>query len=412
MNILLITSYFPPEITGAGHLYFELSKSLVDKGHKVTVVTCFPRWHINEMPPEYKGKIFMWEKMEEIQVIRVKMPPLPLNIPAIRGIDHFLVAIAFLISSLFLGKQDIILVYSPPLPLGLTAFMLGKIRKIPFIFNVQDIFPRYAIDSGVLNNRLLIGFFEMMARFVSGRAKYVSVHSPGNREYLASRRVPRDKLVVIPNWVDIDRVKPAEKHNGFSKRYSLDNKFVVSYAGTIGYAQDANTIIRSAGLLKSHKNILFLLVGEGPEKQDLVRKSKNLGLNNVMFLPTQPWDRYLEVLQASDVSMINLKKELSTPVVPSKIFNIMASSTPTVASIPLDGDAAKIIEEAQCGLCVPAGDEEKLAQVILHLYENPSLGKRMGENGRIHVERYYSRASCVKRYEELFFKALNKATNS
>jgi len=350
--------------------------------------------------------------MNRIEVARVKMPPLPLKIPATRGIDHFLVAIAFLIRSLFLDRQDIILVYSPPLPLGLTAFTLGKIRKIPFILNVQDIFPRYAIDSGVLKKRLPIWFFEMIERFVYGRAKYISVHSPGNREYLGSRGVPRDKLVVIPNWVDIDRVKPAEEHNGFSKRYSLDDKFVVSYAGTIGYAQDVNTIIGSAALLKSYENILFLLVGEGPEKQDLVRKSKNLRLSNVMFLPIQPWDKYLEVLQVSDVSMINLKKELSTPVVPSKIFNIMASSTPTVASIPLDGDAAKIIEEAQCGLCVPAGDEEKLAQAILDLYENSSLRKRMGEKGRIHVERYYSRVACVKRYEELFFKALNKTTNS
>lgn len=412
MNILLITPNFPPEITGAGHLYFELAKSMVDGGHKTTVVTCFPRWHINEMPPKYKGKIFMWETMEGIQVIRVKMPPLPLKIPAARGIDHFLVAIAFLIRSLFLGKQDIILVYSPPLPLGLTAFTLGKIRKIPFIFNVQDIFPRYAVDSGVLRNRLFIWFFEVIERFVYRQAKYISVHSPGNRKYLSSRGVPESKLAVIPNWVDVDRVRAVEKYNGFSKRYRLDDKFVVSYAGTMGYAQDVNTIIKTAALLKSYKNILFLLVGEGPEKQELVKKSKNLMLNNVMFLPTQPWAKYLEVLQSSDVSMVNLKKELSTPVVPSKIFNIMASSRPTVASIPLDGDAAKIIKEAQCGLCVPAGDKEKLAQAILHLHENPSLRKKMGENGRIHVERYYSRTACADKYEELFLKALNSGANN
>ncbi len=408
MNILLITPNFPPEITGAGHLYFELAKSMVDRGHKTTVVTCFPRWHINEIPPKYKGKIFMWETMEGMQVIRVKIPPLPLKIPAIRGIDHFLVAIEFLIGALFSGKRDIILIYSPPLTLGVTAFILGKIGRIPFVFNVQDIFPKYAVDSGVLKNRFLIRFFEAIETFVYKHAKYISVHSPGNRGYLASRGVPKDKLIVIPNWVDTDRVRPGDKHNGFRERYNLDDKFVVSYVGTIGYAQDVNVIIQSAALLKSYEDILFFLVGEGPEKKNLEKKAKNLGLGNVKFAPIQPWEKYLEVLRASDISLINLKKELSTPVVPSKTFNIMASGIPIVASIPLHGDAARIIEEGRCGLCVPAGDDKELARAILKLYRESSLKEEMGKNGRNHAVNYYSREACTSKYEELFCKAVKE----
>lgn len=408
MNILLITPNFPPEITGAGHLYFELAKSMVDRGHKTTVVTCFPRWHINEMPPKYKGKIFMCETMEGIQVMRVKMPPLPLKIPAIRGIDHFLVAIEFLIGALFSGKRDIILVYSPPLTLGVTACVLGKIRRIPFVFNVQDIFPKYAVDSGVLKDRFLIRFFEAIERFVYKHAKYISVHSPGNWGYLASRGVPKNKLIVIPNWVDTDRVRPGDKHNRFREQYNLDGKFVVSYVGTIGYAQDVNVIIQSAALLKSYEDILFFLVGEGPEKKNLERKARTLGLNNVMFVPIQPWEKYLEVLRASDVSLINLKKELSTPVVPSKTFNMMASGIPIVASVPPHGDAANIIEEGQCGLCVPAGDDEELARAILKLYKESSLKEEMGKNGRNHAVNYYSREACTSKYEELFCKAVKE----
>lgn len=401
MNILILTAYFPPEITGAGHLYFELAEGLAKKGHQVTVVTCIPRWHINEVDKKYRGKIFMREEIKGVEIIRVRIPPLPLkSIPASRGIDHFLVALEFVLGGLVSGRQDAILVYSPPLPLGLTARILKKVKDAAFIFNVQDIFPKYAIDSGVLKNQFLIKGFEKIESYVYKNANFITVHSPGNKRYLASCGIPQNKLVVIPNWVDTSRVTPGIKHNSFREEHNLGDEFIVSYAGTIGYAQDMEVIIDCAAHLKSYEDLLFLLVGEGPKKGEIQNRANERNLDNVKFLPIQPWDKYPSVLQASDVCLVNLNN-LSTPVVPSKIFNIMASGRPIAASMPLEGDAPKIIDKAGCGICVECGDAEELSEAILELYQKPSLREKMGRNGRKAAKELYSREVCTDKYEEL-----------
>jgi len=404
MHILIITNYFPPEITGAGHLYYELAAGLVARGHAVTVVTGFPRWRVDQskLKPEYRRRLLLREDVDGIRVLRVATVPLPLQFVVFRGPDHFLIALSFLLGGLRVKEPDVILVYSPPLPLGLSAWLLARRRQVPFMFNVQDIFPKYIVDSGVLRNRALIRMFETIERFLYRKADAITVHSEGNRDYLISQGVDAHKLVAVPNWVDTDRMRPGPRQNEFRHQYGLDSQFIVSYAGTIGYAQDLDTVIESAALLRDHPEIAFVFVGEGGEKPRLRSKAESLGLSNIRFLPIQPWEKYPLVLQTSDACLVNLKPTLTTPVVPSKLLNIMASGRPVVANVPPEGDAARIIREANCGLALEAGDARGLAEAILKLYRDPHLADELGRNGRRHAEARFSREVCVKQYEALF----------
>lgn len=405
MKILILTNYFPPEIGGAAHLFFELAESLVQRGHQVTVVTGFPRYNIKERPEPYQGKRLMWEEMNGVRVLRLWTPTIPRTNLILRGLEHFLVPAILFLGGVISGKQDVVLVYSPPLPLGLAAYGLSRIKRIPFIVNVQDLFPKEAILLGLLKNKVLIRLFEAIERFVYRKADCVTVHSPGNREHVLAHGGHPERAQVVHNWVDVQRIRPLPRENAFRHEYGLSGRFVVSYAGTMGWCQDMLVIVEAAHRLRDFRDIVFLMVGDGPEKAKTEEHARRLRLSNMLFLPMQPWSKYPEVLAASDVSMINLNKNLTTPVVPSKLLNIMAAGRPVVASLPLNGDAPKIVAEAGCGLCVEAGDAEGLAQAILTLYQNPEQAQEMGQRGRIYAEKHFSRESCVARYEEILRQA-------
>lgn len=404
MKILIITNYFPPEIRSASHLLYELSESLVNDSHEVTVVTGFPR-SIEESPEHYKRKFFVREIMNGIKVIRLATIPLHKSIPIVRGLDHFLLSLVFFLGGLISGKQDVILVYSPPLPLGLSAYILSRIKSIPFIFNVQDIYPQCIIDLGILRNPILIKLLEAIEKFIYKRATNITVHSEGNREYLLSK-IADSKLLVIPNWVDTHSIKPAERFNKFRREHNLGAKFIVSFAGIINFSQDLDNVIESAKLLQSYEDILFLLIGDGAQKEDLKKKAESLKLNNVRFLPLQPREKYPYVLNASDICLVTLRKEVVTPVVPAKLLSIMASGRPVIGSLNANGDAAKIIESAQCGYRVEPGNPAMLAQAVLELYNNPTLLEKFGRNGRAYAEKHFSRPVCTRRYEEALRKAV------
>ncbi len=410
MNILILTEAFPPEIRSASHLLYELAESLVAKGFKVTVITRFPKDYINKIDKKYTGKLFYRENMGEIKVIRLNSFSFFRHIPLVRGLSQFILSWLLVIGGLVSGRQEIIFTYSPPLPLGISAYLLGKIKKAPFIFNAQDIFPQSVIDLGLLRSKILIKISELMERFIYKRASYITVHSAGNRENIISKNINPEKVMAIHNWVDIDLIKPVKNQsNNFREKNNLKDKFVVSFAGTMGFAQGLEIVVNCAELLKSYKNILFLLVGEGIKKDGLINKAEDMQLNNIKFLPTQSKKIYPFILYTSDICLVTLDKKVLTPAVPAKLLNIMASGRPVVASMNLKGDAPKIIKSAECGYCVDADDVKGFSEAILKLYNNPTLREDMGKNGRSYAVKYFSRQVCVRKYEKLFLKAYRKS---
>jgi len=401
MKISLITAIYPPEIGGSAHLVNDLAMSLKARGNEVTVCTCFPTYNVKVVPEKYRRGIRMDEVQDGIQVHRIRMPALPRTNKIARGIEHFLFGIWLTMLALSSPKPDVVMVFSPPLPMPWFMCLAGKLCRFPVVVNIQDLFPREVVELGMLTNRILISLFEAMERQVHSLAAGVTVHSPGNKEHVIQHGGQPERVHIVYNWVDTDWIHPSPRDNEFARQYGLNNRFVVSYAGTMGWAQDMATIVDAAERLRDQPEILFVLVGDGVEKQTSQKRCTELGLNNVLWLPMQTREVYPHILAASDVSLVNLHPELRTPVVPSKLMSIMAAARPVVASLPQESDARVIMAEAKCGVAVNAADGQALAEAIRMLATDRNLAREMGLRGRAYVEAHLSRESCTSQLESV-----------
>lgn len=409
LNILMLTADFPPEIGSAAQLFYELGTNLIRRGHRVTVVTTFPRVYSyrvveKDRPPKKTRKLLHRENVDGIRVIRLRNLPLFGKSLFGRGLEHFILPPILAFGGLFAGKHDAVLIYSPPLPLGIAAWFLGKMKRIPVFVNIQDLYPQAVIDSGLLRNPILIRIFEIMEHFIYTKADILTVHSSGNRDFLISRGASENRVEIVPNWVDVEEIKPSSRQNDFRNEFNLNGKFVVSYAGIMSPAQALDDVIQGAALLRDTEDILFLIVGDGLEKKRLVAETEKLGLTNVRFLPMQSRVDYPKVLHASDAGLVTLKKEKTTPVVPAKLLSIMSSGRPVIASVPPGGDVPKIIQEADCGLVAEPGNPESFARAVIQMKDNPSLAASFGKNGRQYAEDHFSLEHCSGKYEDLFQK--------
>lgn len=412
MNILFVTNYFPPEIGAASHLYYYLGKELVKREHKVFVLTGTPRYNISyEEYIQYRKNNPAIENIEGIEVLRCNLPYVPRKKKIRRGIEHLEIALKlFNCGKKYLKNMalniDVSLVYSPPITLYYPAKKLGKLYNFPYIFNVQDLFPKEAIDTGMLKNPILIKIFREIEYRAYTHATFITVHSERNGDYVKNLINEKGKIVIIENWVNSEEIKPGNKQNPFSKKHGLEDKFVVSFAGTLGFVQNTRVIVEAAELTQEFKNIHYLIVGGGPRFEETKRMIEEKQLKNITLLPMVPREEYPLVLHTSDISLVTLISDLKTPVVPSKILSIMSAGIPVVASLNPDGDAPKLIEKAKAGICLPPEAPKALADAILKLYKDKSLREEMGKNGRKYVEKHLSVEVAANKYEELFEKAI------
>ena len=411
MELLLLTNYWPPEIGAAAHLFFELGRALGGRGHRVSVLTGFPRYNVREEPRAYHGRRTMREDVGGVRLFRVRTPRLPQHVPAARGLEHLLLAATYGLQGLRLGRPDALLLYSPPLPIGLAAGFLARRKRCPFVLNVQDLFPQSAIDLGVLRQPVLIRFFRGLERHIYRRADHITVHSEGNRAHVAAVLGSDAKVSVVHNWVDAASLRPGPRNNGFRREMGLGEEFVVSFAGTMGYSQDLDTVLSAAEHLRERQDIAFMLVGDGVEAPRLKRASEAARLSNVRWAPMQSRERYPAVLQASDACLVTLRKDVLTPTVPSKLHSIMAAARPVILCAPLAGDAPKLVLEAQCGLALPPGEPARLAEAVLALRRDSVLADRFGRQGRAYVEAHFTVEAAAERYERLFTELQQRRPN-
>lgn len=381
---------------------YELAHELTARRHRVTVLTTFPKYNLTESSKKQIEKYPTNAEEDGIRVIRIKTLPIHNVNHIIRGIGQIFLPFLFFRSARSAGPQDVSVVYSPPLTLGLAAYLIKKMKGTPFLFNVQDLFPQNAIDLSALKQPMLIKFFRWMENFIYRKTDYISVHSSGNKDYLLSRRIKSDRVSVIHNWVDLDEYKIDGIPNPVREKDEFKGKFIVIFGGVMGYAQDLETVVDSANILKDHKQIIFLLLGDGAEKKSLMKKSQSLGLTNIKFLPFVSKEEYPFWVHAADVGLVTLKRSMKTPVVPSKILGFMAAGKPILASLNSESDGIRIVEEGQCGINVPAGDPRTMAEAILKLLADEEERRRMGQRGRLYAEKNFSRAACVTQYEEIF----------
>ena len=400
MHVLVLASVYPPEVRSSATLMYELSESLCRMGHRVTVVAGATK---QSRPGAETATSGEGEGKPGVRVLRGRAIPVHLaKLPApLRGLGQIVNSLIFLRQALSVKDVDAIIAYSPPLASGVTAWLLGKRRSAPFILNVQDLVPRYAQELGILRNPFVISSLKKLEHFVYARAKFITVHSDGNKDYMLGEGVSAEKVVVVPNWADINEFDPLDRGAEFRMANGLHDRFVVLYAGMLGFAQDTDVILRCAARVKDNKSIVVLIVGDGVEKPRLMREAQASGLDNVRFLPCVPKDRYPRVVTAADVCLASLRKELRCPVVPSKLVGYMAAGRAIVAALRADGDAAAVVARARCGIRVDPGDAAGLAEAIVQLFHDRTRREEYGRNGREFARRHHDRERCLAIYGEL-----------
>lgn len=283
----------------------------------------------------------------------------------------------------------------------MTAWLIGKAKGIPFVYNVQDLYPDVPIRAGQLRNPYAIAALRAIERFMYRKAAHITAISPSIRDNLISKGVPAEKISIIPNFVDTGLIRPLPKQNSFAERHGLADKFVITHAGNLGYVYDLDTMLEAASFLAAYKDILFLIVGNGVAKGGLEQKARELKLENARFMPFQPYEDVPWLRASSDVQVSLYKNGAANDSFPSKIYEIMASGRPLLASAEAGSGVEDLVKTAECGVCVSPGDPERLAAAILHLYRNQGLRETMGERGRRYAEDKHSKSAAVQGYQKI-----------
>ncbi|MGQ4650412.1 WcaI family glycosyltransferase [Lyngbya aestuarii] len=403
MRILIYSYNYSPEPIGIAPLITELAEGLATRGHEVRVVTGMPNYPERRIYDEYRGKFYLTEIINGVTVQRSYLWIRPE--PSFS--DRLLLEVSFLVTSLLnalAGKRpDVMLLTAPPLPVSLPAAFLSWIHHTPVILNLQDILPDAAVKTGILTNKKLIGIFAVLEKFAYQTATKISVIADSFVENLHNKEVPEDKIVQIPNWVDVNFIRPLPKEdNLFRTVHQLNGKFVVLYSGNIALTQGLKTFINAAIRLRHISDIAIVIVGEEKALERLKLYKETTKATNVTLLPFQPRNKLPEMLAAADVGLVLQKRNVISFNMPSKIPVLLASGRAIIASVPITSSAAKTIEQSGGGIVIPPEQPEVLADAILTLYQNPHQVKLMGEKSRKYAVDKYSFEQALNRYEELF----------
>lgn len=393
LRVTFLTHYFPPEVGAPQARLYELAVRLTEAGHSVTVVTGFPNYPTGVIPPGYRGKRFMEEQMDGVRVLRTWVFATQNRGFFKRILNHVSFSLSSLAALRRLGRTDVIFVESPPLLIGLATLVFSRVKRAPFIFNVSDIWPQSAVELGMLRNPIAIRLAEMLERHLYRRAARVTVPTPGMLAGLVARGVPRDKVFFLSNGVDTAIYQPQAPDRELARRLGLDGHKVFLYAGTHGLAQGLDVILEAAKLSQD-PDVLYVLAGEGADKDALVAKANAQRIGNVRFLPNQPKSLMPALLSVAYASIIPLKRlELFKSALPSKMFESMAVGQPIV--IAVWGEAAGVVEAAGCGVVAEPEDARSVQRAVETLAADPSLARRMGEQGRKYAVQHFDRKTIA-----------------
>lgn len=401
MQILFMAQCYAPEEVSAAVLITELAVDLAKRGHQVSFITGAPNYPYGRVFKGYRNGLYKVEILDGVQVIRTWSYISPSKKNWSRLLHYGTFSATAFYGGLFAGCPDVLISYLPPLPLGLSAWLLSRIWRVPWVLQLEDLYPDAAIAAGMLKNKKAIAFFLGLEKFLYQNSHFISVISESFRRTLLAKEVPTSKIEVIPVWADPDEVLPSPKDNAFRHQHALDDKFVVMYAGNIGLTSCLEDVVHAAEILREQTRIQFVIVGEGAKKELLDADIQSKQLTNITILPYQPREIFPEMLAAADISLVTLNASAAFSSLPSKVFNIMASGRPILTVAPCESELARVVREAECGWIVPPGSPGTLATTIAQSLDRGQELIQMGQNGRAHLEKYYSRNCCVERYEKM-----------
>lgn len=399
MKILILTQYFPPEVGAPQNRLYELAVRLQQKGTDVTILTAMPNYPQMQIHQDYKGKFYSYEEMNGLKVHRSWLYVSKSKRIFKRLLNYFsFVKTSFWIGWFKLGKFDYILCESPPLFLGMTAYLLKKIKGAKLIFNVSDLWPESAEKLGLVTNRFFLKRATKLEEFLYRKSDLISGQTQGICKNISSR-FPDKKVYWLPNGVDLSYYNSATVVSKWrTENNFLETDFILLYAGIIGHAQGLEVIIKAAEHLKLHTDIKFVLLGSGPEKEKLQILKDELKTENVLFFDAVTKKEMPAIVSAADVAVIPLKRlDLFKGAIPSKIFENLAMKNPILLGV--EGEAKELfIDEGKCGLAFVPEDAADLANKTLELFSNRTKLKQLGENGYSFVEQKFTRDKIANEF--------------
>lgn len=408
IRILYLSQYFPPEMGAPSARVYELARRWVQAGAKVTVLTGFPNHPTGEIPESYRGYRFLEEEKDGIRIVRTYIYAAPNKGFFIRILTY----LSFMFSSILqgtrkTGEQDIVIATSPQFFVGIAGYIISRLKGIPFIFEVRDLWPESIVQLGELKNKLIIRFLEWIEMFLYRKSTHIVGVADSTVDILTKRGVPQSKISIIKNGVDLQLFINKNRQDELKLKFKLDGKFVISYIGTHGLSHSLDKVIETAHLMRSNEKVIFLLVGEGAEKEKLKAEANQFNLQNVIFSDQINKEELPAYYELSDVVLVTLRKlPLFKHVIPSKIFEIMAMNRPIIISV--DGEARKLVEDARAGVFSEPEKPTALKEKIEYLLANPEIRLELGKNGRDYVNKKFNRNVLADSYFALIQKVLKK----
>jgi len=405
VKILYVSQYFPPEMGAPAARAAELAHHWSEAGHEVSVLTGFPNHPTGVVPPEWRSRLRRLtynEKVGRVDVFRTWLWPLPNRKSHERMRNYASFCLSAALRGLTLPRPDVIIATSPQLLVGLAGWGIAFAREIPLVFEVRDLWPESLTAVGVgSEDSLLHHTLAGIARFLYERADCVVVVTPAFKDRLIENwRVPAGKISIVENGVETEVFAPAPSDAicELRKQLNAEDKFLVSYIGTMGNAHRLETLLDAASQLqRQNPGVLFLLLGEGAEKQRIRALAQSQGLRNVHFLDQLPREKIPAFISASDACLVLLKKaDVFKTVVPTKMLEFMSCARAVILGV--DGHARQIVEEANAGIVIEPENPDALVAAIQQLNGNRDLGRSMGYQGRDYIVKNFSRARTAHKY--------------
>lgn len=404
MRLLVLCPHYEPDVAPTGEVMTAIVSELAGRGHEIRVVTSLPWYRHHRVEPGWRGRpVRLGTAQGGVAVTRVHPFPTAKGRVAARaaGFAGF-TALVTAAAVATRDRPDAVLAMSPPITLGLAGWAAARRWRAPLVFNLQDIFPDAAIDTGAIRGRRLVAAARRLERFVYDRAAAITVLSQDMAANVEAKLdAGRSGAVrVIPNFADTSRIRPRSRDTAYRAEHGLGDRTVVLYAGNVGFSQPLDLVVEAARAHRHRDDVVFVVNGEGSARPAL--EASAAGLPNLVFVDYQPAERLDEVLASADIGVVVLREGLARSSVPSKIYSILAAGRPVVASVDPGTELPRIIDAAGCGAAVAPGDGAAFNAAIAALLDDAAGREAMGRRGRAYVEGCMTPQAVAGAYEELF----------
>jgi len=412
MRLLVLGVNYAPEKTAVAPFTTSLCEHLSAEGHEVSVITAFPYYPEWKTWEGYRGHWFQDERINNVAIRRVwhYVPNRASKLMQRLAHDISFTLSAFA-AGLFAGEFDAIYCASPPPTLALTAYILAKIHRKPYLIKLTDLASEAALATGILDEGILVHLARAIERFVYRKAETVVCLCQPFIEKLTSFGILREKLQLISDWGDTQNIYPIAQPVAFRNANGISNEqFLVMHTGNMGKKQDLMNVVRAAELSRDTPGVLWLLVGTGEERPLIAGEIARRRLENIRLLPLQPVEGLAEMYSAADILLLNQKAAVKDAVIPSKLLTYMAAGRPVLAAVSEKSEAARQIQNAQCGVQISAEDPAAMVEAVSQLRQDVLFRRRLGSNSRAYAIRNFTKQKVLLEYDALFHRVTGEKT--